>query len=85
MKVKLYRTYSFVNKDPAIDALRTVFQKTKAKRSKVALDANMSSTTLHGWFDGKTRRPQFCTLTAAARALGPEGIRALVSVIAKGK
>lgn len=85
MKVKLYDTYAFRDKDPAIDALRTVFQKTKAKRSKIALDANMSATTYHGWFDGKVRRPQFCTLVATARALGPEGIRALMNVIAKGK
>jgi hypothetical protein len=85
MKVKLYNTYVFKDKDPAIDALRTAFQKTKAKRTKVALDANISTTTLHGWFDGKTRRPQFCTMVATARALGPEGVAALTNVIRRGK
>jgi hypothetical protein len=50
----------------------------------VARDSGVSATTLHNWFDGKTRRPQFATVLAAARGIGPEGVDALAKCIKNG-
>ena len=35
-------------------------------------ESGVSTTTLRNWFHGATRRPQFCTVNAVARALGKE-------------
>lgn len=70
--IPVYGTYRFKDKDPAIDRLRTVFQEKKATYDGVAHDAGLSPGTLRNWFEGGTRRPQFATLNAAARAMGYE-------------
>ncbi len=64
-----YKTYSFVTKDPVIDLLRTVKDDTKAKIAHISGDSGVSSGTLYNWFSGKTRRPQFATVVAVARAM----------------
>lgn len=65
-----YKAYSFVDKDPIIDVLRTI--KRDAEMSDVGITANggPATGTLKGWFGGKTRRPQFATVAAAAVAMG---------------
>jgi len=76
VRTKLYKTYSFRTKDPVIDALRgTVNGKGYGQLSQ---DSGVSSTTLYNWFYGPTKRPQFATIAAVARAIGPEGIEAVV-------
>ncbi len=84
MKAKLYQTYAFTTKDPAIDYLRTAVAKAGAKRGQIVRDSGVSATTRTAWFDGKTRRPQFATLVAAARGIGPEGVDALVRCVRDG-
>jgi hypothetical protein len=71
MKVQIYRNYRFIDKDPMIDALRTVV-KSENHLTDGAASAitGVSPTTFHNWFDGGTRRPQNATATQAAAALG---------------
>lgn len=68
--LRLYRSYNYVDKDPAIDKLRTVVKDEKCSEKNLAILSGVSSTTIDNWFNGKTRRPQHTTLAAAAAALG---------------
>lgn len=80
MSMKLYRSYVFRTKDPAIDALRTVIQEEYGQKitwkvmKKIEMDGGPSITSMHNWFFGKTRRPQNAALEAAGRALGYERV-----------
>lgn len=65
-----YKSYSFVDKDPIIDEVRTVFQASGVTKQWVEDASGVTSNTLHAWFDGKTRRPQAATINAVLRALG---------------
>jgi hypothetical protein len=53
-----YKSYSFVDKDPIIDEVRSVFQDAGVTKQWVEDHSGVTSTTLHNWFDGKTRKPQ---------------------------
>jgi transcriptional regulator with XRE-family HTH domain len=68
--LRLYRSYNYVDKDPAIDKLRTVLQDEKVSHKNLSVLSGVSPTTISNWFDGKTKRPQHTTLAAAAAALG---------------
>lgn len=71
MKVNVYRNYRFLDKDPMIDALRTVVQsENHLNNNRASAITGVSPTTFHGWFDGTTRKPQNATATQAAAALG---------------
>ena len=70
--LKPYKSYVFRDKDPIIDVLRTAVADSKRKYSAIQEDSGVSTTTLYNWFHGATRRPQFCTVNAVARALGKE-------------
>lgn len=65
-----YKTYSFKDKDPVVDELRTIVQDSKASYTKIHEMSGVSTTTLYNWFDGPTKRPQYATVMAVARALG---------------
>ena len=79
MKAKLYKSYSFINKDPVIDYLRTPV---KGKSyGKLANDSGVSVSCIANWFDGPTKRPQFATIAAVARAIGPEGVLAVTKAM----
>jgi transcriptional regulator with XRE-family HTH domain len=65
-----YKSYNFQDKDPIIDEIRTIFQAAHVTKQWVEDESGVTSTTLHAWFDGKTRRPQAATINAVARALG---------------
>lgn len=84
MKIRMYNTYSFRDKDPVIDYLRTAKKRVGCSNGKISRDSGVSPTTLASWFDGKTRRPQFATVMAAARGIGPEGVDALAKCIKNG-
>lgn len=73
--LRLYKSYNFVNKDPIIDAVRTARSDQNVSYRDVAEESGVSPTTLHNWEHGKTRRPQFATVSAVARALGKKGIK----------
>lgn len=74
--MKLYKSYMFRGKDPAIDELRTLIEDLTEKKlntktlGKIEKDGGPSYAAMHGWFYGKTIRPQSATLEAAGRALG---------------
>ena len=70
-RVQIYRTYRWIDKDPIIDAVRTVVKsEEKLKNSMVHEISGVSTSTLENWFDGSTRRPQNSTVTAVTSALG---------------
>jgi len=76
MRAKIYKSYLFRDKDPAIDELRTVMQQANGGKltnkhiHKVEEAGGPAFGTMHEWFHGKTKRPQNATLEAAGRALG---------------
>jgi transcriptional regulator with XRE-family HTH domain len=66
--LRIYKTYSFRDKDPCIDQLRTPAK--AVKYSEIAAKSGVSEGTLRNWFHGTTRRPQHASVMAVARALG---------------
>ena len=65
-----YKSYSFVDKDPIIDEVRTVFQDAGVTKQWIEENSGVTAQTLHHWFEGKTRKPQAATINAVLRALG---------------
>jgi transcriptional regulator with XRE-family HTH domain len=70
MKVGIYKTYLFRNKDPVIDELRTLIQDEGLSYQDIHVKSGVSVTTLRNWFHGETRRPQSPTVEAVGRACG---------------
>lgn len=70
--VNIYRTYSFRDKDPMIDQIRTVMSKSRTTYDEAAEASGVSRTTIRNWFEGVTKRPQFASMNAVAVALGCE-------------
>lgn len=74
--MKLYKSYMFRGKDPAIDELRTLIQDETGSRvngkilGQIEKDGGPSYAAMRGWFFGSTIRPQSATLEAAGRSLG---------------
>jgi DNA-binding transcriptional regulator YdaS (Cro superfamily) len=70
-KITIYRTYRFVDKDPLIDAMRTVVRDEQhLTNGRASAISGVSATTFHNWFEGSTRRPQNACCSAAMAALG---------------
>lgn len=69
-RLGLYRSYNFTTKDPVIDRIRTLLQKEHVDNNEVSKISGVSVSTLHNWFDGKTRRPQYATIAAVTSSLG---------------
>jgi len=69
-----YKSYMFREKDPVIDALRTAVSDAHVKYAAVSDASGVSATTLHNWFHGVTKRPQFATVSAVAKSLGKKGV-----------
>jgi hypothetical protein len=65
-----YKSYSFIDKDPILDEIRTVFEEAQVSYKWVEGESGVTSQTLAKWFDGKTKRPQAATINAVLRALG---------------
>ena len=66
----LYRSYSFKNKDPVIDRVRTIVADEGLKYGEIHLISGVSATTLKNWFEGETRKPQYATIAAVTSSLG---------------
>ena len=66
----IYKSYSFIDKDPIIDEVRTMIQDSGANYKWIEEHSGVTSTTLYNWFGGKTKKPQAATINAVARALG---------------
>ncbi len=73
-KLPTYKSYLFIDKDPVIDALRTGVQASGKNYQQVQDAGGPAYATLRGWFHGSVRRPQFCTVAAAANAIGKPNI-----------
>jgi hypothetical protein len=65
-----YKSYSFVDKDPIIDEIRTVFQSSGVNYAWVHENSGVAVGTLHAWFDGPTKKPQAATINAVLRSMG---------------
>lgn len=65
-----YKSYSFTEKDPIIDEIRTVYERSGANYVWVHEHSGVSTATLTGWFTGATKKPQAATVNAVLRALG---------------
>jgi transcriptional regulator with XRE-family HTH domain len=68
--INQYVFYSFKDHDPIIDHMRTIFADEKVSYTDVHERSGVSVGTFHNWFNGKTKRPQYATVMAAARSLG---------------
>jgi transcriptional regulator with XRE-family HTH domain len=66
----LYRSYMFRDKDPVIDRVRTLVKDEGVSYKDVHFISGVSVTTLHNWFDGETRKPQYATIAAVTTSLG---------------
>lgn len=75
-RVKVLRTYRFIDKDPVKDKLQTMLQDEglfgKKNMSRVAALASLSPSTLDNLFFGDTRKPQHATVMAIVTACGYE-------------
>lgn len=73
-RIKLYRTYRFMDKDPVIDELRTMIQDEglMKKLQIVSRLSGVSVAALVNWFNGDTKRPQNASAMAVGTALGYE-------------
>lgn len=72
MKGFTYKSYNFVNKDPVIDKVRTMIEKSGLTYQEIEDSSGVTSQTLRNWFGGETRRPQFATVAAVTAACGFE-------------
>lgn len=72
--LNIYRTYNFIDKDPAIDKIRTIVNdEGLIKKLNIVHElSGVATTTLDNWFNGETKCPQNRTLAAVASALGYE-------------
>jgi DNA-binding phage protein len=72
MAEHLYRSYRFLDKDPIIDKIRTAVQDSGKTNLQIHEKSGVAIATLHNWFKGKTRRPQFATVAAVLRSIGKD-------------
>jgi hypothetical protein len=60
----LYRSYNFTTKDPVIDRVRTIVKDEGLSYSEIHIISGVAAATMHNWFEGETRRPQYATVAA---------------------
>jgi hypothetical protein len=65
-----YKSYSFVDKDPIIDEIRTIVQQHGTSYKDIHEHSGVSTGTLTAWFTGPTRKPQAATINAVVRSMG---------------
>jgi transcriptional regulator with XRE-family HTH domain len=65
-----YKSYSFVDKDPMIDQVRTIILDSHNTYKQIAESSGVAEGTIRNWLDGATRKPQAATFNAVLRALG---------------
>jgi predicted transcriptional regulator len=65
-----YKSYSFIDKDPMIDQVRTVIMDTHMTYKAIAEASGVTETTIRNWLDGAVKRPQAATFNAVLRACG---------------
>lgn len=67
---KLYKSYSFHDKDPVIYEIRDAMEAEKLDPQGLADLSGVSYGAIVGWLYGSTRCPQNATVMAAMRAMG---------------
>jgi hypothetical protein len=65
-----YKSYSFIDKDPIIDEIRTKIQDSGATYKWISEGSGVNVATISNWLDGKTRKPQAATINAVLRSIG---------------
>jgi hypothetical protein len=65
-----YKSYSFLDKDPIIDEIRTVIKDSGVSHKWIEEESGVTAVTLRAWFYGTTKKPQAATINAVARSLG---------------
>jgi hypothetical protein len=68
--INVLRSYSFIDKDPVIDVVRTMVQNSGESYAKIHEASSVSVSTISNWFHGKTRRPTYACIMAVTRAVG---------------
>jgi hypothetical protein len=68
--LKVYKSYSFKDKDPIIDRLRTIISDEGKGHGEISHESGVSVSTLHNWFSGPTRRPTYACVAAVAATMG---------------
>jgi hypothetical protein len=70
--IRTYRTYSYIDKNPVIDKVRTLIQDEGLIRKLGVVHeiSGVSTSTLDNWFNGTTRSPQHSTIAAVITSLG---------------
>lgn len=70
--IKIYRNYEFIDKDPVIEQIKGMVEKERLlKKPGIVHElSGVSRQTIHNWFYGETRRPQYATIMAVASSLG---------------
>lgn len=70
-RIGVYRNYRFMDKDPIIDAVRTVVKSEEHLKNSMVHDiCGVATATLDNWFEGSTRKPQNATICQVTAALG---------------
>ncbi|MEY9493792.1 hypothetical protein [Bradyrhizobium elkanii] len=74
--LKIYRTYSYLTKNPVIDKMRTVLQEegmySKKQRQVLHELSGVGVQTFENWFEGDVRNPRHETIMATMSSLGYE-------------
>ena len=65
-----YKSYSFIDKDPIIDRMRTIVRDSGVSYKEIRNRSGVTVGCVRGWFDGETRRPMHATVAAVAQCLG---------------
>lgn len=65
-----YPSYNFINKDPALDAARTVIEDSGLSFSEIHQNGGATVTTQKAWFHGNRKRCRFDAIMATVRAAG---------------
>ena len=67
--MNLYNSYSFKDKDPMIDVLRTALQDDGIDWRDLPEFVNVSYATYKNWFEGRTLRPSLRAFAVTVQAL----------------
>lgn len=65
-----YKSYTFTDKDPMIDTIRTVIQDSGETLKKISEDSGVNAQTISKWLYGETKQPRAASVNAVLRALG---------------
>jgi hypothetical protein len=70
MKWRIYKSYSFIDKDPFIYDYGAFLSKQGKTPAEIDARGGPRAQTQHNWFYGETRQPKFSSMRAAVRAAG---------------